>query len=153
MFKNNKEFYETLQKRLIGDRPYEVGYGKPPKATQFKKGQSGNPAGRKKKVIPASIRQALELELTNKMLITNEKGKQENVYLFQILVKQIIKDALAKDGASRKVLLESLMKFDLLSNKRYLEEHQIKTAEKEQQDQVLKEMLIEKLGEAILEES
>jgi|TARA_R110002072_G_scaffold44357_1_gene124248 hypothetical protein len=28
---------------------YEVGYGKPPKSTQFKKGQSGNPRGRPKK--------------------------------------------------------------------------------------------------------
>lgn len=27
---------------------YEVGYRKPPKASQFKKGQSGNPGGRKK---------------------------------------------------------------------------------------------------------
>jgi hypothetical protein len=26
---------------------YEVGYGKPPKGTQFKKGQSGNPKGRR----------------------------------------------------------------------------------------------------------
>jgi hypothetical protein len=31
-----------------GDRPYEVGYGKPPKAKQFKPGQSGNPKGRPK---------------------------------------------------------------------------------------------------------
>lgn len=27
---------------------YEVGYGKPPKASRFKKGQSGNPNGRKR---------------------------------------------------------------------------------------------------------
>ena len=27
---------------------YKVGYGKPPKATQFKKGKSGNPRGRPK---------------------------------------------------------------------------------------------------------
>ena len=27
---------------------YEVGYGKPPKDSQFKEGQSGNPKGRKK---------------------------------------------------------------------------------------------------------
>ncbi len=27
---------------------HEVGYGKPPKHTQFKKGQSGNPRGRPK---------------------------------------------------------------------------------------------------------
>jgi hypothetical protein len=29
-------------------RDYEVGYGKPPKKTQFKKGQSGNPSGSKR---------------------------------------------------------------------------------------------------------
>ncbi|MEN0653996.1 MULTISPECIES: DUF5681 domain-containing protein [Hyphobacterium] len=29
---------------------YEVGYGKPPKSTRFKKGQSGNPRGRPKKL-------------------------------------------------------------------------------------------------------
>jgi Family of unknown function (DUF5681) len=28
---------------------YEVGYGKPPKTSQFKKGESGNPSGRPKK--------------------------------------------------------------------------------------------------------
>lgn len=30
-------------------RDYDVGYGKPPKHTQFKKGQSGNPKGRKRR--------------------------------------------------------------------------------------------------------
>ena len=29
-----------------GDAPYEIGYGKPPKHTQFKPGQSGNSKGR-----------------------------------------------------------------------------------------------------------
>lgn len=29
-------------------QPYEVGYGKPPKKSQFQKGQTGNPKGRKK---------------------------------------------------------------------------------------------------------
>lgn len=31
-----------------GQTAYHVGYGKPPKTNQFKKGQSGNPRGRKK---------------------------------------------------------------------------------------------------------
>lgn len=30
------------------DDEYEVGYGKPPQRTQFKKGQTGNPKGRPK---------------------------------------------------------------------------------------------------------
>ena len=29
-------------------KDYKIGYGKPPKKTQFKKGQSGNPKGRPK---------------------------------------------------------------------------------------------------------
>jgi hypothetical protein len=31
-----------------GEDAYEVGYGRPPKHSQFKAGQSGNPAGRRK---------------------------------------------------------------------------------------------------------
>ena len=34
---------------------YEVGYGRPPKATQFKKGQSGNRGGRRRKSGPIKI--------------------------------------------------------------------------------------------------
>ena len=30
-------------------KDYEVGYGRPPKKSQFRKGQSGNPSGRPKK--------------------------------------------------------------------------------------------------------
>jgi hypothetical protein len=41
-------------------RDYEVGYGKPPKATQFKKGQSGNPKGRKKANRVEDLRIVLE---------------------------------------------------------------------------------------------
>ncbi|ANK80857.1 MAG: hypothetical protein TEF_08660 [Rhizobiales bacterium NRL2] len=45
-----------------GDRPndgngddYEVGFGKPPRSTRFRKGQSGNPRGRPKKPKPKPI--------------------------------------------------------------------------------------------------
>ena len=30
------------------DKDYEVGFGKPPKSKQFRKGKSGNPKGRPK---------------------------------------------------------------------------------------------------------
>lgn len=35
----------------MANKPYEVGYKKPPKDKQFKKGESGNPKGRKPKVL------------------------------------------------------------------------------------------------------
>ena len=34
------------QQNQNDETDYEVGYGKPPKHTQFKRGQSGNPNGR-----------------------------------------------------------------------------------------------------------
>lgn len=40
---------------------YEVGYGKPPKSTRFKKGQSGNPRGRPKKLAPSVAGQVSRL--------------------------------------------------------------------------------------------
>ena len=38
-----------ITQSIAGDsNPYKVGYGKPPKHSQFRAGQSGNPAGRRK---------------------------------------------------------------------------------------------------------
>lgn len=50
----------------MGERPSdqgrdrEVGYGKPPKASQFKPGESGNPGGRPKSVLPRIMRDLME---------------------------------------------------------------------------------------------
>lgn len=41
-----------LQRRSRKPGNYEVGYAKPPVASQFRRGQSGNPRGRPKKVAP-----------------------------------------------------------------------------------------------------
>jgi hypothetical protein len=42
---------------------YEVGYRKPPKATQFQKGKSGNPSGGKKEETPNLIQCLADLSM------------------------------------------------------------------------------------------
>lgn len=148
---NNKK---DLQNNTNKSSSYEVGYGKPPKSSQFKKGVSGNPSGRKKKVIPKSIKEeALELELTHKITITDENNKKANVYLFEVLVKQIIKDALNKDGRSRKLLLESLMKIDLLYTKKYLAEKDNESKLNTKQRELLKKSVLAKLDQMLTNET
>lgn len=49
------------------DEPYEVGYRKPPRQTRFKKGQSGNPKGRKPRNISLEERLRAQLHKTHKL--------------------------------------------------------------------------------------
>ena len=53
-------------RRLGKDEPYEVGYGKPPKHTRFKPGQSGHPSGRPRGQLNfrTVVREALKEKVT-----------------------------------------------------------------------------------------
>ena len=104
---------ETIQndnkyRREIKEKLYEVGYKKPPVSGQFKKGQSGNPKGRKKKVIPKTIMEALRLAFIKEIMITNEKGSREKIPFIQAFAQKIVQDAIKNDGPTRKMLLQNL---------------------------------------------
>jgi Family of unknown function (DUF5681) len=59
-------------------KSYEVGYGRPPKNFRFKKGRSGNPAGKRKKPSrPPDIKALLERELNKAVTVRN--GKQVKI--------------------------------------------------------------------------
>ena len=58
------------------DNDNEVGYGKPPKNGQFKKGQSGNPKGRSKGV--RNFQTEVEAILRSKVTVTRD-GRPKSV--------------------------------------------------------------------------
>jgi hypothetical protein len=71
---------------------YEVGYGKPPKSGQFRKGVSGNPSGRRKK--PQDFGSQLVQELNSKLII-NENGKRKVITKHEGMAKQLVNKAVS----------------------------------------------------------
>jgi Family of unknown function (DUF5681) len=82
-----------------------VGYGRPPKRTRFKPGQSGNPRGRKPKVDYSGWKNPIQKYLLEPMTITIN-GKRQELPTVDVLMMSTIKRAL--DGSSRhlKILLD-----------------------------------------------
>jgi hypothetical protein len=84
---------------------YEVGYGRPPKATRFKPGQSGNPRGRPKgaKSIPA----LLEGELNRKIRV-REGNRERMLTKRELLVRRLVANGVQKGGRDGELLLKLL---------------------------------------------
>ena len=73
---------------------YEVGFGKPPKHTRFRKGSSGNPRGRPKG--KRNLATVLEKTLKEKVVI-NENGVRKTVTKLEAAVKQLVNKAASGD--------------------------------------------------------
>ncbi len=84
------------------DSNYTVGYRKPPRDSQFKPGQSGNPNGRGRK--HTTFDDDIEKELRTFIVIL-EDGKQKRVTKMQAIAKQHVNKAL-KDPKSTELLFK-----------------------------------------------
>lgn len=78
----------------MADREYEVGYRRPPKRTQFKKGQSGNPKGRPK---GARGLDTMIIEELKAKIIVSENGRSKKLKKAEAIVKQVVNKALTGD--------------------------------------------------------
>ena len=70
---------------------YEVGYGKPPKDTQFRKGISGNPKGRPRKT--RDFDQEL-LRQSRATVTINENGSRRRISKHELVITQLINNAI-----------------------------------------------------------
>ena len=85
----------------------EVGYGRPPKHTRYKPGQSGNPRGRKRK--SKELRQLIEAEL-DKLITITEDGQPKRITKREGLVTQLVNRGIKGDARALQLLIAHLEK-------------------------------------------
>jgi Family of unknown function (DUF5681) len=81
---------------------YKVGYGKPPKAGQFKRGKSGNPKGRPKGSLNLATDLTAEL---GEHITVREDGRARKVSKQRALIKSLMARALQGDVRAMASLL------------------------------------------------
>lgn len=84
------------------DGGYEVGYGKPPKATQFRKGKSGNPNGRPKRSRNTST---LVKEALDEIVTVSINGISRRLTKREVVSQRVVEKAMKGDLNALKQIL------------------------------------------------
>ena len=98
------------------DGSYEVGYGRPPKKNQWKKGQSGNPKGRaghrrrQTVAIDERLRRAVQ-----QMIPVTRDGRQTQVPFSEVLIDSLLIDGLKAPLPQKLKLFKELFEMGVLS--------------------------------------
>ena len=83
---------------------YEVGYGKPPRHSRFKKGEaSANPRGRPRKDMAVLLFEGL-----NKKVVVTENGRRRRITLREAITRQLINQSASADLRATKMLLDMI---------------------------------------------
>ena len=88
------------------EETYEVGYRKPPKATRFKKGRSGNPSGRPKR--PANvIDPAIIIHMIgNEEIVVDDNGKRKRMTKDEIYFRRLFAKAIRGDLKAARIVMD-----------------------------------------------
>lgn len=88
----------SMKKKMAA--AYDVGYGKPPRTSQFKKGQSGNPKGRPKGAKSFDSRVAAAFE---RKIDIQEKGRVRRISLADGILMKLAAKAIAGDMSATRL--------------------------------------------------
>lgn len=94
---------------------YEVGYRKPPKASQWKAGQSGNPLGKKKMIKAAPPLANLFANELSEMVEVKIAGKSKKVSKAQALATTVINHLIKAEPRDQPKLLQMLDKLGVFA--------------------------------------
>ncbi len=83
----------------------KVGYCRPPRATRFRPGQSGNPRGRPRK--PKPVQDLLATELRRRVVI-RENGREQRIPKLELVMKRLVNDAIQGNYPAVRLLIDML---------------------------------------------
>ena len=134
----------SKSKKLTSENPqdFEVGFKKPPQATRFVKGQSGNPSGRPKG--SSNWASTFKAALQQKVNIT-ENGRQRQVTKMEAATMQLANKAAAGDANSIRLLMQIVPNMEAVLNKEDV------TSLSQAQDQVVLGELLKRMQEPSIE--
>lgn len=82
---------------------YKVGRGRPPRHSQFKKGQSGNPGGKRKRA--PSLKGILSTVMTSEIVL-KEGGRPRSAIIMEAIFLALSKAALHGNTKAASILIE-----------------------------------------------
>ena len=85
------------------ERDYEVGYGKPPRPTRFKRGQSGNPRGRSS---GAKNLKTLLSDALNVCVVVSDNGGRRKITKREAIITQLVNRSATADWRAIKILFD-----------------------------------------------
>src|SRR5215468_2321029 len=85
------------------EHDYKIGPGRPPLHTRFRKGQSGNPGGRRKKQLPALLADAL-----NETVVVTIDGERREITKREAIVHQLVNKSTTADLRATEMLFDMM---------------------------------------------
>jgi hypothetical protein len=131
------EIIKPAEKVTLGARPgtERVGFGKPPEATRFKKGVSGNPKGRPKGSL--NVATAFMKALREKVVI-NEHGQRKTVTKLEAALKQLVNKGASGDLRALAQLIDLAKDAEAQQNAPGAQEPVLSDLDQEVMDSILK---------------